>query len=95
MNRATGTTMKPITLVSAFRHYSGNTTPCTSSWPFCAVLNLDAYGRMDFRVWHNNYGILATNINPVTAPHSGTVTDQLQCTANYSITVSCSQRLLT
>ena len=25
----------------------------------------------DFRVWRNNYGILATNVNPVTAPRSG------------------------
>ena len=22
------------------------------------------------RVWHNNYGILASNVNPVMAPHS-------------------------
>ena len=28
----------------------------------------------DFRVWRNNYGILATNVNPVTAPRSGAVT---------------------
>ena len=36
------------------------------------------------RVWHNNYGILATNINLVTAPGSGTVTvgdNWPQCTA--------------
>ena len=28
----------------------------------------------DFRVWCNNYGILATNVNPVMVPHSGAVT---------------------
>ena len=28
----------------------------------------------DFHVWRNNYGILATNINQVMAPHSGAVT---------------------
>ena len=28
----------------------------------------------DFHVWRNNYGILATNVNLVMAPHSGTVT---------------------
>ena len=38
MNRATGTTMKPITLVSAFRHSILARPPCVSSWPYCAVL---------------------------------------------------------
>ena len=28
----------------------------------------------DFRVWRNNYGILATNVNPVTVLLSGAVT---------------------
>ena len=38
MNRATGTTMKPIMSASAFRLDSGYSTPCVSSWPFCAVI---------------------------------------------------------
>ena len=38
---------------------------------------------IDFCVWRNNYGILATDVNPVAAPHSGAVTagaNQPQCT---------------
>ena len=51
-----------------------------------------------FCVWSNNYGILATNVNPVTAPRSGTITagdNWPQCTASCSMAVACSQRLLT
>ena len=52
--------------------YSGKTTPCASSCPFCTVLMYFRLGRvrmyMDFCVWCNNYGILATNVNPVTVP---------------------------
>ena len=54
---------------------TGNITPCTSSWLFCAVLMYFQLGcDIDFRVWHNNDGILATNVNLVMAPHSGTIT---------------------
>ena len=28
----------------------------------------------DFVVWHNNYSILATNVNPLMVPSSGAVT---------------------
>ena len=49
--------------------------PCASSWPFCAVLMYFQLGCVrtytDLRVWRNNYGILATNVNPVTAPLTG------------------------
>ena len=42
---------------------------------------------MDFCVWRSNYGILATNVNPVTMPRSGAVTASLSCTAKA---VACS-----
>ena len=32
---------------------------------------------VDFHVWRNNYSILATNVNSVTAPHSGAITTSL------------------
>ena len=62
--------------------------PCASSWPFCAVLMYFQLGRVrtytEFRVLRNDYGILATNVSPVTAPRSGTVTasqdNRPQCT---------------
>ena len=40
MNRATGTTMKPMMSASAFRLLilATQLMPCTSCWPFCAVL---------------------------------------------------------
>ena len=49
----------------------------------------------DFRVWCNNYGILAKNVNLVAASHSGAVIciagdNWLQYTAKA---VACSQRL--
>ena len=60
---------------------------------FCADYN--QLGRVqtytDFCVWRNNYSILATNLNPVTAPHSGAL---LQTTTlNALQAVACSQRL--
>ena len=39
----------------------------------------------DFRVWHNNYGILTTNVNPVTAPHSGAVAEPTVLNADFSL----------
>ena len=89
MDRDTGTTMKPIMLVSAFGH---SILATQSSWPFCAVPMYLQLGHvrmyMDFRVWRNNYGILATNVNPVTAPWSGAITAEdnwPQCTASCSL----------
>ena len=38
----------------------------------------------DFRVWCNNYGILATNTNLVTVPHSGAVTVETRTLIMYS-----------
>ena len=86
MNRATGTNMNPIMLGNAFRHSVLATAPCASCWQFCAVLMYFQVGLvwmyMDFRVVRNNCSILATDIDPVTAPRSGTVTaNQPQCTA--------------
>ena len=82
MAKDTGTTMKHHNVGQyLYTLESGNTTPCTSSWPFCAVLMYFQLGRVqtytDFCVWRNNYGNLATNVNPVTAPHSGAVTTSL------------------
>ena len=69
MNRVTGTTMKPIMLASAFRLDSGNSMPYMSSWPYSAALMYFQLGHVrtytDFCVWCNNYGILATNVDPV------------------------------
>ena len=95
MTRGTGTTMKLIMLVSAFRHSILATQHhARVLWPFCAVL---MYFRVqmytDFHVWCNNYSILATNVNPVT--WRGAVTDWPQCTASCSMAVACNQRLLT
>ena len=60
-------------------------------YQFCAVLMYFQLGSVqmytDFCAWRNNYGILATNVNP------GTITagdNQPQCTAKA---IACSQRL--
>ena len=100
MDRDTGMTVKPITLVSAFYTLdSGNTTPCASSWAFCAVLMYFQFGRVrtytDFLVWCNNYDILATNGKP------GNGATQWHCYCIQETTgldalakaVACSQRL--
>ena len=64
MARDTGATMKPITLVSAFRHSILATQRHTRVIShFVLYFQL---GRVrtytDFCAWHNNYGILATDI---------------------------------
>ena len=55
---------------------------------FCADYNQlgHVWTYTDFRVWRNNYGILATNVNLVTAPLQTTGLNVLQA-------VACSQRL--
>ena len=73
MARDTDTIMKPITLASAVRLsiLATQRQRHASSWPFCAVLMYFQLGHvrtyMDLCVWCNNYGILAKNVNLVTA----------------------------
>ena len=53
----------------------------------CAVLMYFQLGCVrtytDFRVWRNNYGILATNVNRVTAPLGGAVLPGLRLVAPF------------
>ena len=73
MNRDTGTTMKPITPLDT-RFWQHN-----AIHEFLAILcctNVFSVRTCaDFHVWCTNYGILTTNVNPVTAPRSGAVAE--------------------
>ena len=73
MGRDTGTTKKPIMSACAFRHSILTTQRHVRVLGHFVLYFQLGCVRMytDFRVWHNNYGILATNVNPVMAPLSG------------------------
>ena len=73
MGRDTGTVKKPIMSTSAFRHSNLATQRHVRVLGhFVLYFQLGCVRTYtDFHVWRNNYGILATNVNPVTAPRSG------------------------
>ena len=85
MARDTGTTMKLATSASAFGHsilatqrharVIGHFVLSAEILMYFQLERVRTY--TDFRVWRNNYAILATNVNPVTAPLRGAATTGL------------------